>query len=99
MNDRSDQDMIGLFDPIFARFAHVDRITSAPPLLAPYTSIRVLENILLTDEIWFSNPLFMNDLQEMRFGLGQGSRLFSNAQLLKKAAGPDARAAVLQHAF
>jgi hypothetical protein len=41
----------------------------------------------------------MNDLQEMRFGLGQGSRLFSNPELLKKAGGTDARAAILQHAF
>src|ERR1700692_1346812 len=99
MCDLSDQDVIGLFNPIFAQFAHVDRLTGEPPLLAHYTSIRVIESILSTDEIWFSNPLFMNDLQEMRFGLNQGSRLFSNAELLKKAVGTDARVAILQHAF
>jgi DUF2971 family protein len=99
VSDRTDQDVIGLFNPIFAQFAHVDRLTGNPPLLAHYTSIRVVENILSTDEIWFSNPLFMNDLQEMRFGLNLGSRLFSNAQLLKRAAGTDARAAILQQTF
>jgi hypothetical protein len=99
MGDLSDQDVIGLFNPIFDQFAHVDRLTAEPPLLAHYTSIKAIENILSTDEIWFSNPLFMNDLQEMRFGLNQGSRLFSDAELLKKAVGTDARAAILQHAF
>jgi hypothetical protein len=35
------------------------------PLLAHYTSMSSLENILKTDEIWFSNPLFMNDVEEI----------------------------------
>ena len=39
------------------------------PLLAHYTSIDVIEKILRSEEIWFSNPLFMNDLEEMRFGM------------------------------
>jgi hypothetical protein len=74
-------------------------VANHPPLLAHYTSIKVMENVVQTSEVWFSNPLFMNDLQEMRFGLNLGSRLFSNAELLKKAGGTDARAAMLQHAF
>jgi hypothetical protein len=41
----------------------------------------------------------MNDLQEMRFGLSLGSRLFSNTELLKRAGGTDARISILQHAF
>jgi hypothetical protein len=58
-----------------------------------------MEKILQSNEVWFSNPLFMNDLQELRFGLYQGARLFADAELLKKAAGSDARATILQHAF
>jgi hypothetical protein len=41
-------------------------------LLAHYTSIDVIEKILRSEEIWFSNPLFMNDLDEMRFGMLEG---------------------------
>ncbi len=48
------------------------------PLLAHYTSITVLEKILRTDEVWFSNPLVMNDLQEVRFGITQGNNLVLN---------------------
>jgi hypothetical protein len=59
----------------------------------------VIESILSVDEIWFSNPLFMNDLQEMRFGLNLGSRIFSNTELLKQAGGTDARISILQQAF
>jgi hypothetical protein len=34
-------------------------------LVAHYTTLEVLEKILGTNEIWFSNPLFMNDLEEV----------------------------------
>jgi len=95
----TDQELAGLFDPLFSRFASSERMAADPPLLAHYTSIRVMESILQSNQVWFSNPLFMNDLQEMRFGLHQGSRLFSNAELLKQAGGTDARAALLQQAF
>jgi Protein of unknown function (DUF2971) len=99
MGAMNDQEMLGLFDPLYARFANTDRLTKSPPLLAHYTSIRVMERILQSNEVWFSNPLFMNDMQEMRFGLNEGTRLFSNAELQKQAAGTDSRAAILQHAF
>lgn len=95
----NDQETARLFDPLFVQSASVERLTKGPPLLAHYTSIKVMENILQSNEVWFSNPLFMNDLQEMRFGLNQGTRLFSDAKLLKKAGGTDARAAILQHVF
>jgi hypothetical protein len=94
-----DQRIVASFSPLFARFASVDRIQNNPPLLAHYTSIKVMENIFQSNQVWLSNPLFMNDLQEMRFGLNQGARLFSNVELLKKAGGTDARVGMLQHAF
>jgi hypothetical protein len=37
--------------------------------LIHYTSIDVLQNILTNGQIWLSNPLLMNDYQELRFGL------------------------------
>ena len=47
------------------------------PLLAHYTSIANLEKILANDEIWFSNPLLMNDLEELQYGIRLGAALFS----------------------
>src|SRR5258708_1796757 len=46
------------------------------PLLAHYTSLNVLEKIIVSNELWFSNPLFMNDLQEMQFGMLEGRKVF-----------------------
>jgi len=46
-----------------------------PPLLAHYTSFEALESIVRTNELWFSNPLFMNDSEELRFGIAQGHKL------------------------
>lgn len=42
------------------------------PLLAHYTSVRTLERIAQTGEIWFSNPLYMNDVDELRYGMNLG---------------------------
>jgi hypothetical protein len=95
----NDLEIVRLFDPLLARFATLDRLAKGPPLLAHYMSIRVAESILKNSEVWFSNPLFMNDLQEMRFGLNEGSRLFADTQLQKRAGGTDARAVILNHSY
>lgn len=99
MGGLTDQNFIEPFNAIINRFSQLDLLAENPPLLAHYTSVKALEGILSLEEIWFSNPLFMNDLQEMRFGLNQGARLFSNAHLLRKAAGTEARAAIVERTF
>ncbi len=68
-------------------------------MLAHYTSIQVMESILKNNEIWFSNPLFMNDLQEMRFGLNAGINFFSDLEKLKRAGGNNRRAEILQRSY
>src|SRR5262249_26012047 len=45
-------------------------------LLAHYTSVEIAEKILRDEEVWLSNPLYMNDLEEMRAGIGLGSQIF-----------------------
>ncbi|KWH15133.1 DUF2971 domain-containing protein [Burkholderia multivorans] len=40
------------------------------PLIAHYCSTDTLEAILRYEQIWFSNPLLMNDLEELRWGMG-----------------------------
>ena len=53
------------------------------PLLAHYTSVSVLESILLNKELWMSNPLFMNDLEEVRFGFNNiAPRVFANQEII-----------------
>lgn len=55
------------------------------PLLAHYTSVAVLDGMMGTNEIWFSNPLYMNDLEELRFGMIEGAKAFRTSQELRAA--------------
>jgi hypothetical protein len=55
------------------------------PLLSHYTSVATLDAIMGNDEIWFSNPLYMNDLEELRFGMIQGATVFRHSQKLRNA--------------
>lgn len=68
-----------------------------PLLLAHYTSVAVVEQILRHDEVWFANPLYMNDLEEMQAGLLVGTQLFP--EFAKAAGGSDARAQILQEQY
>ncbi|MSO71064.1 MAG: hypothetical protein EXQ88_03500 [Alphaproteobacteria bacterium] len=70
---------------LFADFREEDQFHSKKPLLAHYTSLDVLENILKSNEIWFSNPLFMNDSEEVKFGIMNGARVFKNSKAISDA--------------
>jgi hypothetical protein len=61
------------------------RFPAHRPLVAHYTSVETLENILTGNELWFSNPLFMNDHEELRFGMRLGSDRFLTSDVLKTA--------------
>ena len=87
------------YKTLHARFENHTRLQNDPPLLAHYTSIPVLEKILRDKEIWLSNPLFMNDLHEMRFGLNEGALIFDDNDLLKEAGGSSERALKLAQYF
>ena len=68
-----------------------------PLLLAHYTSVETVEQILRNEEIWFSNPLYMNDLEEMRAGILLANQIFPRfAQEAGKT--PD-RIKILNEAF
>ena len=62
-----------------------DTYPNERPLLAHYTSIATLESILRSDELWFSNPLLMNDTEEMRFGMIQGRNAFHSSKAIEAA--------------
>ena len=80
----------------------IDEANSFPnkrPLLAHYTSIAVLEQIILNKEVWFSNPLGMNDHEEIVFGMMTGANAFRVHRGLIDACGTAARHAILLEAF
>ena len=58
------------------------------PLLAHYTSIGTLERIAQTGEIWFSNPLYMNDVDELRYGMNLGIHAVRSHVGLREACPP-----------
>jgi hypothetical protein len=52
------------------------------PLLAHYTTMATLEEILRHDEIWFSHPTFMNDHAEVHDSLRVGCQAVIDSKLL-----------------
>jgi hypothetical protein len=59
------------------------------PLLAHYTSMVTLERIAETGELWFSNPLYMNDVDELRYGMTLGLNAVRTHPGLRHACPPD----------
>src|SRR5262249_28417906 len=69
-------DILANYDPLYRQFDCTERLRTTPPLLAHYTSIHVAEQIIKNEEIWLSHPFYMNDLEELRFGMEQGVQHF-----------------------
>lgn len=84
-----------------ALWADVQEDESFPtkrPLLAHYTSVEVLEKLLKNNEMWFSNPLYMNDWEELQFGMNTGATAFrTSAHLLEAAESATSHKALLGH--
>ena len=72
---------------------------SKRPLLAHYTSISTLEKIVSTDQVWLSNPLYMNDLEELRFGMNAGADDFRSSAHLAHVCGSSEKHAFLVKRF
>jgi hypothetical protein len=83
----STDDTYQLFEPLWDDIESLDSFPHKRPLLAHYTSIATLERIMATNELWFSNPLLMNDMEELRFGILEGAKAFRNHPQLKEACG------------
>lgn len=71
------------------------------PILAHYTSIEVAERIFSTGTIWFSNPLYMNDHEELKWGIREIGRIVQEdpSGKLLAACGSEVRRNRLQSAF
>jgi hypothetical protein len=96
MAEDTDQELFEIFNPLFPRRTFAEG--ARPPLLAHYTSIKAMEAVLKTNKVWFSNPLFMNDLQEVRFGITEGARLFE-IELQKKVGRSEEQVTILRDLF
>ena len=95
----SDTEIMQLFTPLFEDLRPEDSFEKKKPLLAHYTTIQVLEKILANNEVWFSNPLFMNDLEEVRFGVIEGHSLVMNSVEIAKACNKPERAQLFKNYF
>ncbi|RWD01442.1 MAG: DUF2971 domain-containing protein [Mesorhizobium sp.] len=75
-----------LFRPLYEETRQEDDwVNGKRPLLAHYTSIQTVEKILNSEELWLSNPLFMNDLDELRFGMMRGKAIFDQTDIEKQS--------------
>lgn len=79
MNDNYWAELVGV---LWADLQAGQTFPTARPLLAHYTSVATLEKMLLTEEVWFSNPLYMNDWEELRFGMNAGANEFRSHKAL-----------------
>lgn len=73
-------------------FDDIDPKTQFPaqrPLLAHYTTLQIGESILNKKQFWLSNPLYMNDFEELAFGFREGNKLVAASTELRAAIAND----------
>jgi hypothetical protein len=83
------EEILRAFQLLWDDIANTETFPHKRPLLTHYTSISTLESIMRNDELWFSNPLFMNDIEELKFGMLQGARIFRDSGEIKNACRTD----------
>ena len=87
------------FSPLWTDVDSDQTFPSKRPLLAHYTSLDTLERVLVSNEMWFSNPLYMKDWEELIFGITEGAAAFRVHKGVRLACGDDGRYAILLEAF
>lgn len=96
----TDVEIRQLFLPLWNDIKDTDQVSGYKHLLAHYTSLPVAESILSNNELWFSNPLLMNDISEVRNGILLGtSYVMDNNRVLDEALGTDERIAYFKDCF
>lgn len=84
---------------LFSDLSDDDEVFTQKPLLAHYTSTSNLESILRNREMWFSNPLFLNDVEELRFGMNEGLNLLLDSTSISNAVKTAARSDIIKSNF
>jgi len=88
-----------LVNELWSELLAIKSFPEKRPLLAHYTSINTFESIMENNEIWFSNPLHMNDLEELRFGMIEGAKAFRENQQLKNSCKDSSKYSTLIETF
>ncbi len=71
-----------LHETLYSGLDDIGDLKKRQPLLAHYTSVNVVESLLKQGRIWLSNPLNMNDHQEVAYGIKVGiGEVFTNDAL------------------
>jgi hypothetical protein len=89
----SDRGITDIFRPLYEHFIKQRSYPSVNPLLAHYTSVEGLKGILQSDEVWFSNPLSMNDWNELVPPMQEAVTLFKAHIAIENACNSKNRAA------
>jgi hypothetical protein len=92
-------DYCKLFNPIWEEGVQTEgQYPNARPLIAHYCSVNTLEAIVRNEEMWFSNPLYMNDFEELTFGIWRSREKFRESELIRSAfRSPERYEAFRQH--
>lgn len=80
----TDNEILIAFQPLWNDIIHGETFPQKRPLLAHYTSIATLESIMRNDEVWFSHPLYMNDFEELKFGMLEGAQAFRESVEIRR---------------
>lgn len=88
--DKPDEVALGTLSKIYDDIREEESFPTKTPLLAHYTSLFVGESILTKQEIWLSNPLYMNDHQELAYGFDLARRLVFQSKDLRSVFQNDA---------
>lgn len=88
---RPNHELQEIFTPLWADLDGSGMWPNNKPLLAHYTNVAAFEGIFKNDEFWMSNPLLMNDHEEMRFGMLEGNEALIQSEDMRKACGNKSR--------
>ncbi len=73
-----------LFLPLYQDINELEELEAKKPILAHYTSLNTIENILKSNQIWLSNPMFMNDFEEFRFGMNEALEAVDRSEIFEE---------------
>ncbi|BAO89043.1 DUF2971 domain-containing protein [Caballeronia cordobensis] len=81
-----------LFQPMWAECFRADeQFPNVRPLIAHYCSVNTLEAVVKNEEMWFSNPLYMNDFEELTFGMWHSRNKIRQNESIRQALGTPER--------
>lgn len=85
MKHRGHNEIENILKPLWADYDPNEPHEIRKSQLVHYTSANVLQSFLKDGEIWLSNPLLMNDYQELRFGLLNAVKILKENHAIRTA--------------